>query len=111
MVKGIPWVTDGAGHVPRNRTSTCVCQPPIQRPPNPHFGHQNPIALMENPSIPIYIYPHLVNMGTDEVPRRWLRHRVFLHENHYALHYGSALMLNLKAALNHYFRPFVNKND
>lgn len=42
--------------------------------------------LVGNPSIPIYIYPHLVAMGSDEVPVDGYETAFFLYtKNHYAL--------------------------
>lgn len=43
-------------------------------------------ALMDNPSVPIYVYPHLVKMGDDEVPVDGYATAFFLYsQNHYAL--------------------------
>ncbi len=43
-------------------------------------------ALMDNPSVPIYVYPHLVKMGNDEVPVDGYATTFFLYsQNHYAL--------------------------
>lgn len=42
--------------------------------------------LVSNPSIAIYIYPHLVDMGSDEVPVNGYETAFFLYtKNHYAL--------------------------
>ena len=54
----------------------------VSQPPQKNGRFQ----LVGNPSIPIYIYPHLVSMGSDEVPVDGYETAFFLYtKNHYAL--------------------------
>lgn len=63
--------TSSASHSP----TTVSLQKPTSR-----------FQLISNPSIPIYIYPHLVSMGNDEVPVEGYQTAFFLYsKNHYAL--------------------------
>jgi len=49
-------------------------------------NNHSKFQLISNPNVPIYIYPHLVSMGSDEVPVDGYETAFFLYtQNHYAL--------------------------
>ena len=59
---------------------------PVSTQSSPFATSPEQFALLENPSIPIYVYPHLVAMGNDEVPVDGYTTVFFLYsKNHYAL--------------------------
>lgn len=83
---GDEWSGEGDTSLETARQRVLPAAYPTTTQSSPFVDTKTQFALMENPSIPIYIYPHLVNMGTDEVPVDGYATAFFLYtKNHYAL--------------------------
>jgi len=80
------WSGEGDTSLETARQRVLPAAYPTTTQASPFVETKTQFSLMDNPSIPIYIYPHLVNMGTDEVPVDGYATAFFLYtKNHYAL--------------------------
>lgn len=80
------WDGEGDTSLETARQRVLPATYPTTTQASPFVETKTQFALMDNPSIPIYIYPHLVNMGSDEVPVDGYATAFFLYtQNHYAL--------------------------
>jgi len=80
------WSKEGDTSLETARQRVLPAGYPTTTQDSPFIETKTKFALMDNPSIPIYIYPHFVNMGMDEVPVDGYATAFFLYtKNHYAL--------------------------